>query len=159
MENSRSDKKDELRFSTQKIIIEDLSKRGGNLVYHFLIKIENPTEKEISLPIIGLHNHNDKEIKTIFYLELFGKKYSTVSYLNGKGNESLVLNPKVASYILLSVKDKINRNDLESGFINYAEKTKFRIVETDTERIFMDRKINIEEAVKLVHGKINGKQY
>lgn len=159
MENTQLEKQDELNFSTEKIIIEDLSKNGGSVVYHFLIKIDNPTDTKIDLPVIDLQNRNDQKFKSLFNLELNGKIYATVSYLNGKGNESLALNSKGPSYVLLSSTDEINRNDLESGFINYAKKIKFRIMEINTKRIITDHEINIEEAVKLVHGKINGKQY
>ena len=157
MENTQLEKQDELKFFTEKIIIEDLSETSGNLIYHFLIKIENPTEREISLPVIDLQNRHKKKIETMFHLELNDKIYSTVSYL--KGNEILALNSKGTGYILLSLSDKIDRNDLELGFINYAGKTKFRIVEINTTKIITDHKINIEEAIMLVHGKINGKQY
>lgn len=153
----------ELNFTTDKVIIQDLSERGGDLTYHFLIKVENPTDNKISLPVIDLQNQSNRKIKTKFYLEINGKIYSMVSYLNGEGNQSLLLNSKNKSYVLLSLTEKINREDLECGFIKYVEDAKnkkiFPIVETNTEKIFTDHNINIEEAIMLIHGKINGKQY
>jgi hypothetical protein len=162
MENTRLNEKDALIFSTDKIIIEDLSKSKKKLIYHFLIKIENPTDKLISLPIVDMQNQRSQN-ETMFYLEINGKIYSTVSYLNRKGNENLYLNAKDTNYVLLSLAEKINRDDIQSGFINYMIETKtekkFPIINTNTERIITDHRINIEEAIKLVHGMINGKQY
>ena len=132
------------------------------MVYHFLIRIENPTDKLIGLPIIDLKNQS-RQNETMFYLEINGKFYSTLSYLHRKGNENLYLNSKDTNYVLLTLSEKINPNDLESGLINYMIKTKieknFPIMNTNTKKIITDHKINIEEAIKLVHGMINGKQY
>lgn len=156
-----------LNFSTNKIIIEDLPKKeGGKMTFHFLIKIENSTDKQINLPITSSKNKKTQNSETFFNLQIKGKTCSTISYLQRKPNDRLLLDPNKTGYILLSSEENISREDLDMGSFRYTYKTRiqeydkaFPIVEIKTEKITTDHRINIEEAIKLVHGKINNVQY
>ena len=157
---------DKLEFSIERVIIEKITELPKQENVHLVIKIYNPTQKLIKLPVNGIKykKENLNEL-SLFSIKTNMNKYSCASYILKDRINSLYIEPKNTNYIFLSVIDNnIKNKKFENSILQYdlVDKSFHKKIEIEIEKIptlILRDRINIDEAIKLSHGSVNGNKY
>ncbi|QZK90546.1 hypothetical protein K5V07_08580 [Flavobacterium sp. CHNK8] len=155
-----------LEFSIEKVIIETVPELPKQENVHLVVKIYNPTQKLIKLPVNGIKYKEDElNEQSLFSIKTKHNKYSCASYLLKDKVDTMSVMPKNICYIFLSVIDNNIRNKkLENSILQYdlIDKSFHKKTEIDSKKIStlnLKHRLNLEEAIKLCHGTINRNKY
>ena len=155
-----------LEFSIEKVVIEKIPELPKQEFIHLVVKIYNPTQKLIKLPVNGIKYKEDKlNEQSLFNIKTEHNKFPCASYILKNKIDTMYVKPKNISYIFLSIIDNnIKNKKLENSILQYDldnksfhHKTKIEIQNTPI--LILKERLNIEDAIKLCHGTINGNTY
>ena len=157
---------DYLIFSVESIIIEQFSETPEVDNFHFVVKIENTTDNIIKMPLNGASFvEGDSNNVSFFTIKNKEHEYNCISYLLNDTIDTVYIHPNKNNYILLTQIRKNNSqiNVIDDYILEYEIKEKSFsrkiAVKNSNTKIIRDEELDIEEAIKLTHGVINGVQY
>lgn len=159
LQNNRELTLADLKFTTEKIVIEEIPELLGKQKFHFVIKVENKSDKQLKIPINGIQfKEKSRTNQSFFSIETEKGYFSAFSNLFKSATDTINIKPNKVHYVLLSLKENINVDSIKSEMpyfkyrLNQESFKTFKIQDGNTLRIIVKHRLNIEEAVKLVHG-------